>query len=687
MLKRDRTIQIALSLLCVAAVLLLLMPRSDKFGYDYKKGHVWDYETLYAQFDFPLLKTGDQIGEDRSNVSLSAIPYYNYLQETVDENLSAAEAMDLGDLKSPVISELRMIYDRGVVGDEGVRIPDSDVVPDVIYIQRNRRATKCPSSEVLTISQARARLLSDIEGMGVEENVDSIFHANGIYALIVPNIRFDMETTLQVNRGAQNSVSPTSGYVSTGELIVANGEIVTAEIAQMLDSYKKEYETNIGYSGPKFLLWLGNGIIAIVLVLLLFIAISFTCPEILDDNRFYYILLVYLMASAGALILADNPVMVYCLVPFTLAALYLQAFFPPRVILPVYTATLLPMLVFAPNGIMLFTMYLLSGIVATYSFRTLGRGWKQFVVAVIAFCVMSLVFIGFRLIGQSGERILTMLVYLAGGSILTVFGYPLISLFEKIFNLVSNSRLREFCDTSNALLRDLEQKAPGTFQHSLQVMNMADTAARAIGANALLVSAGALYHDIGKMNNPQCFIENESLLQKSEEEKYHHSLEPIESSHDIIRHVTDGIELAQRHHLPDVLTDFIRTHHGTSTTGYFYQKFLQNGGDPARMPEFCYPGSKPATKEQIILMLCDSIEAGSRSMQEHTPEAYAQFVNKIVGQKRGEGQLDDADISLKELNIIKDAIKNHLLQMHHGRIAYPERTGQKNKSKYYRNRL
>lgn len=672
MSSRDRIIRISLSLLAVAVVLLLLMPRSDKFGYDYKKGQVWDHETLYAQFDFPLVKSNDQISEDRSNVSLSAIPYYNFSQDVVDKYLSIAGSMDLGDLKSSVISEIKMIYDRGVIGDEGVRIPDSEIIPDVIYIQRSKRATKCPASEVLTITQARAKLLSDIVGMGVAENVDSIFHALGVYALIAPNINFDMETTLQVNRNAQNSVSTTSGYVTTGELIVASGEIITAEIAQLLDSYKKEYEANIGYSGPKFLLWLGNGIVAISLVILLFIAICLTCPEILSDSRFYYILLIYLMASAGSLLLAESPVQFYCLVPFTLAALYLQAFFPLRVILPVYTASLLPMLVFAPNGVMLFVMYLLAGLVDTYAFRTLGRGWKQFVVALISFCVMSLVFIGFKLIGQSGEPMLSMFVYIAGGAILAVFGYPLISLFEKAFNLVSNSRLREFCETSNSLLRDLEQKAPGTFQHSLQVMNMADTAARAIDANELLVRAGALYHDIGKMNNPQCFVENESLLQKSEEEKYHYSLEPIQSAHDIIRHVTDGVELAQKAHLPDVITDFIRTHHGTSTTGYFYQKYLQDGGSPDQIGDFSYPGMKPQTKEQIILMLCDSIEAGSRSLAEHTPEAFSRFVDKIVSQKRNDGQLDDADISLKELGIVKEAIKNHLLQMHHGRIAYPE---------------
>ena len=256
-------------------------------------------------------------------------------------------------------------------------------------------------------------------------------------------------------------------------------------------------------------------------------------------------------------------------------------------------------------------------------------------------------------------------------SFLAVAGYPLIYLFEKIFNLVSNSRLSELADTSSSLLRELEQKAPGTFQHSLQVMNMADAAARAIDANPLLLRVGALYHDIGKMNNPICFIENESMLNKAEGQKYHSGLSPLQSAEDIIKHVQDGVDMARKHRLPSVVVDFIRTHHGTTVTGYFWGKYLSANGNPEEKAKFSYPGPAPTTKEQVVLMLCDSIEAASRTLNEYTPEAFSAFVEKIVQGKVDQGQLLNAEITIKELNEVKQALKAYLAQMHHGRVEYP----------------
>ena len=257
------------------------------------------------------------------------------------------------------------------------------------------------------------------------------------------------------------------------------------------------------------------------------------------------------------------------------------------------------------------------------------------------------------------------------GSMLNVAGYPLIYLFEKMFGLVSNSRLRELCDTNNPLLRDLEQKAPGTFQHSLQVMNMADACARAVEANVLLVRAGALYHDIGKMLNPTCFIENDSLSGNGPH--YHDGLTPKESAIAIIKHVSDGLELAKEHNLPDLVTAFIKTHHGTSNTGYFYAKYLNEGGDPKDVDCFFYKGAKPRSKEQVILMLCDSVEAASRTLKDNSPETFSEFVENIVESKIIMGQLDDAELSIRQLNTVKDVLKSYLAQIYHERIAYPPR--------------
>ena len=317
-------------------------------------------------------------------------------------------------------------------------------------------------------------------------------------------------------------------------------------------------------------------------------------------------------------------------------------------------------------------MFLFAGFVAIYAFRFFYKGWKQFITGLIIFLALVVTYFGFRFIDTIGGNVALTLTFLFIGSILTVLGYQLVFLFENVFDLVSNSRLAELGDTSNKLLRELESKAPGTFQHSLQVMSMADAAARSIGANVLLVRAGALYHDIGKMNNPQCFIENEALLPSEDKNGYHTSLDARQSAKDIIAHVKDGMELADRYKLPQVIKDFILTHHGTTRTGYFFNKYINEGGDPADAADFYYPGVKPFTKEQVILMLCDSIEAASRTIKASSPEAYSEFVEKMVDDKMKAGQFDESSISIRELNTVKESLKSYLAQLYHERVVYPK---------------
>jgi putative nucleotidyltransferase with HDIG domain len=651
-------------------LLVLLIPRSAKFAYDYRKGRTWKYETLYAQFDFPIYKTEEQLLAERGGASTEAIPYYKYSEETVSRNLRSAERLELGNLRSAVVSAMRTIYQKGVLEDEGSRRHGTQL-PDVIYIQRDKRAVKSPSAEVYRLTEARARLLADLSDVS-DANVDSILRATGAYDLLVPNLIYDEQTTALVHAESATSVSPTSGYVTSGQLIVSEGEIVTAEIAQMLDSYKREFEANMGYEGMPALMMLGNVLIALAIVVLLFLSIYFNNPKLFADTRFPYVVVVFLLFAAVTLILVRVDEKFLYFVPFTLAALLLQAFMKNRVVVPVYVVTLLPLLIFTHDGVVLFVMFLVAGMVAVLAFRYFNRGWRQFVTALITFAVLALVYLGFRAADLVAGNVWRALLSLFIGSMLTVAGYPLIYLFERIFNLVSNSRLIELCDVSNPLIRELEQKAPGTFQHSLQVMNMADTVARAVDANADLVRAGALYHDLGKMNNPLCFIENESLMVRDGAPTYHSGLTPEQSAHDIIRHVADGVEIAQKARLPEVIIDFIRSHHGTTTTGFFYNRYLQAGGDPAMAGDFRYPGIKPLTKEQIILMLCDSVEAASRTLTSFTPEAYSAFVERIVAGKMEEGQFDRADISISELGTVKETLKQYLAQIHHERVVYPQ---------------
>ena len=668
-------------LFIVFLLVLVCMPRSSKPAFEYRKGQPWKYESFIAPFDFPILKTQEQIQEELSRSAAPAIPYYRYSAEVENKNLRAASSVDLGEaenLRISLVSSLNGIYEKGVVGDDGI-VTTGGETPEIIYLQRGKRASTRPSTEIYRLSDARLALLASVAGDNPEINVDSVFRARGIYDLLTPNLEYDAQTSQLMQAESRSVVSPTQGFVSAGQLIVSEGEIVTPEIAQMLDSYCKEYESNLGYTNrPAFLYWLGNAVVALALLLLIYLAVQFASPEVFSDRRRYLYLLTVLtlFILASILVPQGTPGLIY-MVPFTLCALLLKPFFSDKLIYMVYAAALLPLLIYSEAPVVVYSVFLLAGIVSIFTFRYFGKGWKQFLNALVTYAAMMLLYMGFRLIDVTGGGMLRISVYLLAAAVLPIAGYPLTFLFERIFNLVSPYRLSELADTSNPLLLELEKKAPGTFQHSLQVMNMADAVAREIGADIQLVRVGALYHDIGKALNPLCFVENESTVTGDATPRYHAELSPMQSAQEIIKHVADGAEMAEKHHLPKVITDFILTHHGTAHTGYFYTKYLNDGGDPAEADAFRYPGPRPQTREQVILMLCDSIEAASRSLKDYSPAAFDAFVEKIVAGKMSEGQLLEAEISVKDLEKVKEALKTYLSQMYHERIEYPKRKNKK----------
>ena len=672
-IKFPKGFKVYLPLLTLFLLLVFVMPRDPKFHYDYKKGSPWMYETLVTQFDFPVLKTAQQLQEEREKAGSSVIPYYKLDQDAVlaaENNLSDMNLEPYPNLKNRLSEALVSIYSKGVLSPNAGGDEARQSSAGLIYIQKNRRASKVPVSEVYTVETALDYLKSVIEEVSPEASADSLFSSVAVSTLVVPNLMFDQQTTDLVHEESVDFISPTSGIVRTGNVIVFHGEIVTAEVEQLLDSYKAEYDQNMGYNGNVAFQWVGNCLIAFCIVLVLFLALYYCNYSVFYKyNKYLYLLLVFAMATAGSLLLASTNPSLFYLMPFTLISLYLLAFFSKRVVFSVYFISLLPMLIFAPNGMELFVMYLVAGAVGMLVFGFFNRGWLQFVTAIIVFAVLTLVWIAFRMIeGPGGLNDYRVVIDMFLGSLMSVAGYPLIFLFEKIFKLVSTTKLVELSDTSNKLLRELADKAPGTFQHSLQVMNLADAAARSIGANVPLIRAGALYHDIGKIANPQCFTENENPGVR-----YHEGLTPKESAQEIIHHVTDGIALAEKHHLPQVLKDFIISHHGTSNTGYFYTKYLNDGGDPEDVADFYYNGHKPTTKEQVILMIADAVEAASRSLRDYSQENISRLVDGIIDGKSAAGQFTEADISLSEINTVKEVLKTYIQQMYHSRVAYPRR--------------
>lgn len=656
-------------------ILVFLMPRSGKFNYDYRKGSPWMYGTLVAEFDFPLLKTDAQIREEREMAGSTVIPYYRYSDNIVSERLESVADVDFGAyevLKPRIISIFSDIYEKGVLAEladiEGQT--DTGNSEGIIFVQKDKRATEVPLSEVYNVATAKAKLLSGLN-MSRQGNMDSLCYNSGIYDLLIPNLIYDKQTTDMVHRESVNDISPVSGVVNAGQMIVSDGEMITAEIEQILDSYKAEFENNFGYSGPRILLWIGNILLAFGLVAVLFLSIYYTNYRIFSLwNKYLYLLIIFLIASMAAFFVEKTDPKFLYLTPFVLIALYLQAFFKKRVVLPVYILSLLPLLIFTHNGTELFVMYLVAGVVAMFVFVYFNKGWQQFVTALCVFVALFVTWVSFRLINgeTDGFDDYRIVLFMFLGSLLLVAGYPLIYLFEKIFMLVSSSRLIELSDTNNKLLRELAHKAPGTFQHCLQVMNMADAAARAIDADVPLVRAGALYHDVGKTMNPQCFIENEAAGTK-----YHDGLSPRESAQEIIRHVPDGLALADKYNLPEIVKEFITTHHGTTSTAYFYNKYINDGGDPANADDFYYKGQKPHSPEQVILMLCDTLEAASRTLKDYTPQSISSLVEGVVKSKMAAGQFEDADITLKDLNVIKNVMKDFIQQVHHARVVYPKR--------------
>ena len=663
-----RQFRVYLPLIVVFLVLVFIIPKTAKFPYDYKKGSPWMNEDLVAQFDFPVLKSEAQLQQERDRASEQVVPYYRQDPAVVQEMEKSLASLDLGrweTVRGDLATVLNKIYEKGVIA-----VHKDAAAPSLVYVQRGKRAERTPLTEIYTEESAK-QLLKDFMTESCPAALsDSLFDADKIYLLVQPNLMFDQQTTELVHDEAVNYISPTLGVVKAGSVIISKGEIVTAEVERMIESYRSEYDSGVGYDGAGAYQWISSVLMALALVVVLFLAIYYCNSKIFTQfNKYLYLLMVFTLSAVAAASISGFSSAFYYMVPFTLVSLYLLAFFKQRVVFTVYVISLLPILLFASNGIEIFVIYLVAGVVGMLVFEYFNRGWLQFVTAFIVFLVMVLVWLSFRLAeGLESLSEYPMILYMAFGAFLSVAGYPLIYLFEKLFKLVSKSKLVELSDTANPLLRQLAEKAPGTFQHCLQVMNLSDAAALAVDANVPLVRAGALYHDIGKIMNPVCFTENETPGVD-----YHSGLSYKESAQEIIAHVSNGVALAEKYGLPSVIKDFILTHHGTSCTGYFYNRYLNDGGDPEQVSEFFYNGRKPVTKEQVILMLCDSVEAASRSLKDYSQESVSSLVEKIVAGKVEAGQLSEAEISLSELNIIKDVMKNQVQQIYHARVAYPKR--------------
>ena len=664
-----RGYKVYLPLILMLCYFVFMLPRSPRFGYEYKKGEHWMYETLVAEFDFPILKTDQQLKEEKDSVKNARVPYFDMSTQAYDSAMARAYRLPYEGNEELISllqdSALDFIYSKGVFDSKDAE--HYGLESECVLVLDENNEMRVPVQEVFTVASATEYLKDACIRAGVE-NVDSLWQALGLKSLIMPNVRFSQSMTDDNFNDRMYHPSSTSNYVSRSEVIVEKGELVTDQIANLLDSYKAEFDRSVGYSGTTTAMWTGIAIVALIMVVLFFFTLYFCDYGIFSQyNRYLYVLLLYVLFSTITFLLAREETDLFYCIPYSLMAMFMMSFFRKGFVMIMYFITLLPLLIVPTGTVTVFFMHLVAGLMGIYVYEKLNKGWLQFVGSFIIYLMMLVVWTGFNLMFDNpGDWYL--LLYIALGAGLSIAGYPLIYLFERLFMLVSSARLVELSDTSNTLLRQLADKAPGTFHHSLQVMNLSDAVARAIDADIPLVRAAALYHDIGKINNPQCFTENEAPGVK-----VHEGLTPRESAQLITKHVTDGLALAEKHRLPKVLKDFIVSHHGTSSVSYFLTKYLNEGGDPNDVSDFYYEGVKPQSKEQVILMISDAVEAASRSLKDYSEESISRLVDMIIDGKDSEGQLSEAEISLKELTVMREVMKSFLQQVYHSRIQYPKR--------------
>lgn len=665
-----------LAVLLTALVMVMVFPVRGKFIYKYQKGRPWMYETLVAPMDYPILKTEAELLAEKEERASETVPCYERLADVEGSGLvSIGRLAADGIIDAAVADSLSQLlvecYRSGIVADL-----DNYAPKGVVLIKRDKRLEQLPASDLYTVASALTRIRSELSFRFPGADPDSLVESSRLASLVAPNLIYDDVTTQLLHRESVDFISPTKGMIYEGQLIVSKGEMVSADIEQLLDSYKAEYQRSLGYTGSLWQILASHLILVASLLALLLLTILFVDRGLFGEfRRLLFVLMTVLAAFIACSVFARHAEPLLMIFPFPVLILYLNAFFDKPLSSTVYLVSLLPLLIIPDDGVQLFFMNAVAGGVLLLASQHFSRGWLQFVNVAFVFFSLLAVYLAFSYMSDGDYIVMRRfdIAKMAVNAILTVILLPLVHLLERIFSFVSYSRLRDMTDTNdNLLLRELAQKAPGTFQHSLQVANLAEEAARRIGADTMLVRVGGLYHDIGKMENPSCFIENQS----SGGNAYHEHLSPEESARYITAHVDDGVSLARRQRLPEVVIDFIRSHHGRSRTGYFYVQYCNDGGDTSNVAPFTYRGILPRSREQVVLMIADSAEAASRSLTEFNEQTISDLVERIVAGKHADGQFDESEISIAELGAVKASIKDSLLQIYHGRISYPKAKGE-----------
>jgi cyclic-di-AMP phosphodiesterase PgpH len=688
-------------------IIVYLFPREGKFRYEFQKGKPWMHETLIAPFSFPIYKLEAELEAERDSVLKNFVPYFNQdttvFQNAEKDYFARLEAsweefrnqswiisfteriglqafnnqIDQFRLKhtSHVIDLLKRVYQKGIL--EAGEVSENLIEANGIFVVlKSGIGERTDIGQVFTQKQAYEFVRAGVDSLfnvaagPLESKVIRFMESIDYNEFILPNILFDEVNSGRVRESMLDDISEAKGMVQAGERIISQGDLVSGQTFIILESLKREYETKFGGVNLNLLL-LGQSILVFVSLLVLYLFLKVFRKEVLKDIRktSFVLFLLLLVIIISLMVLRYNVINFY-VIPFAVVPIIMRTFYDERLALFVHTITLLIVGLFAPNGFEFVFLNFIIGIVAIFSLSNIQRRSKLFYSALIIIFAYSFLYFAFELIKERSLSEINWFnfAWFGGNGLLVLTCYPLIYFFEKTFGFLSDATLMELSDTNQPLLRKLAEEAPGTFQHSIQVANLAEAAIYKIGGNSLLVRTGALYHDIGKMSDPKYFIENQSSGLNP-----HDSLPFEESAKIIINHVSHGIELALKHNLPLQIIDFIRTHHGNTRVQYFYKSFISKfPNENVNADQFTYPGPKPFSKETAVLMMADSVEAASRSMKELNEDSINQLVESIINYQVIEDQFTEANITFKDITTIKEIFKVKLRNIYHIRIAYPE---------------
>lgn len=671
---QDLIYKILLVFIC-AGFIVYFFPKSGKFQYEIQKGFPWQYENLYADEDFAIIKSNEELEEERDQVKSQSAVYFNYDQDIVDRIISSYEKnfdtvfpdtiqyqYPKEQLKSYGSDILKNVYENGVINNKPIY--DSS---RLIFIKKGNDVKEMRLDNIALLNNITDELTDIIKRSDYSEHVNKYLqlYFDGLEA----NVTLDEVLTMETLDIELAQISETRNIVPKGSIIIARGELIEGDNLQKLLSLKVKYESqNISDSRYNWVLFGYILLVLLALIMLLLFIRTYRLSVFLNNTKVTFVFFnVLIMVLLTTIVVKWSPQYVYA-VPMCILPLIIKAFFDARLGLFTHVIAILLLGFIVPDSFEYFFLQVIAGIVTILTIPELYKRANLFISVGQITLIYIVAYFAFNIISEGGVDGLLWedfgMFILAG--LATLFVQPLIYIYEKVFGLVSDVSLLELSDTNSKLLKRLADEAPGTFHHSLNVANLSEAAANEIGANAMLVRVGALYHDIGKIENPTDFTENQSTGINS-----HDDLSPKESARIIIDHVLNGIELARKSNLPDRVIDFIRTHHGTSTVQYFYMKEKEMHEDTQK-EDFQYPGPLPFSKETAILMMSDSVEAASKSLKNPTSTLIDAFVEKIIKKQMDEGQFLNADITFKEIQQIKKVLKKKLNNMYHLRIEYPE---------------